>query len=179
MRTFAVMCMASLAALIGQPALAGEEGLYFGGGLGGYTLDIDDTDFDEDATVVRGFVGYQLGDNLAIEADYQRFNDIEDDILGVESELNGDAWGLSLRPMLPITDMIDLYGKVGYTWYEVDARTEVLGVPLTASESDRAFTYGGGVDVNFGNVSLRGEVSRINVDDADLNLISAGVLVRF
>ena len=52
-------------------------------------------------------------------------------------------------------------------------------MPLTDDESDGAFTYGGGVGLNFGNVSLRGEVSRIDIDDAELNLVSANVLVRF
>ncbi len=74
---------------------------------------------------------------------------------------------------------MDLYAKVGYTWYDIEARANILGVSITDDDSDSSFSWGGGVDLNFGNVSLRGEVARIEVDDADLNLVTVGVLVRF
>jgi opacity protein-like surface antigen len=160
-------------------AFADESGFYIGAGLGAYTIDVDDTDFDDGDNVARALVGYQFGENLAIEADYQKLYAVEDDVLGIEAELEADAWGVAIRPMVELTDFIDLYGKVGYTWYDVDARAEIFGVPITESDSDSALTYGGGVDLNFGNLSLRGEVSKIDIDDADLNLVSASVIVRF
>ncbi len=158
---------------------AADTGLYLGAGVGAYTLDIDDTDFDDNSTVAQAIVGYQLGSFLAVEGSYQKLFDTEDDVLGSEIELDADAWTLALRPMLPVTPLIDVYGKVGYAWYEVEAQTEILGFAFSEDDSDSAFTWGAGVDVNLGSLSLRGEVSRIEVDDAELNLVTAALLFRF
>jgi len=160
-------------------ANAADTGLYLGGAVGAYTLDIDDTDFDDGATVAKFFAGYRLHPNLAIEADYQKLFEADDDILGVNAEVDADAWTVALRPTLPITDFIDLYGKIGYTWYDVETKASLLGVSTTLDDSDSDFSWGGGVDFNFGNLSLRGELSRIEVNDADLNLLTAGVVFKF
>jgi OOP family OmpA-OmpF porin len=160
-------------------ANASDTGLYLGGGVGAYTLDIDNTDFDDGATVAKIFAGYRLHPNLAIEADYQKLFEADDDILGVNAEVDADAWTVALRPTLPITDFIDLYGKIGYTWYDVETKASLLGVSTTLDDSDSDFSWGGGVDFNFGNLSLRGELSRIEVNDADLNLLTAGVVFKF
>ena len=81
--------------------------------------------------------------------------------------------------MISLTDFIDLYGKIGYSHYDAEVQTTILGSSFSADGSDNALSWGGGVDFNFGNLSLRGEVSRIEVDDADLNLVSAGLVLRF
>ncbi len=165
--------------LASPKAVAGEPGLYIGGGVGAYTLDIDDTDFDDNATVARVFAGLQFTENLAIEGEYQKLFESEDDIFGVDAELEADIWTISLRPILPLTDFVDLYGKIGYSHYDADVQASILGASFSADDSDTVFSWGGGVDLNFGNLSLRGEVSRIEIDDADLNLVSAGLVFRF
>ena len=160
-------------------ANAADQGLYIGGGVGVYTLDIDDTSFDDNATVGKAIVGYRFSDYAALEVDYQKLFEVEDDVLGGKAEIDADAWTVSLRPILPVSDFVDLYAKVGYTWYDVEAKSTILGGVSIDTDTDSSFSWGGGVDLNFGNVSLRGEVSRIEVDDADLNLVTAGVIVRF
>ena len=169
----------ALLGVLACSANAAEQGLYLGGGVGVYTLDLDDTSFDDNATVAKAILGYRFSDNIAFEVDYQKLFDVEDNILGVSAELDADVWTASLRPILPISDFMDIYAKVGYSWYDVEARTTILGLPFVDSDSDNALSWGGGVDLNFGNVSLRGEVTRIEVDDADLNLVTAGVIIRF
>ena len=160
-------------------ANAAEQGLYLGGGIGAYTLDLDDTSFDDNATVAKVMLGYRFSDNVAFEVDYQKLFEVEDNVLGVPAELDADAWTVSIRPILPVSDFLDLYAKVGYSWYDVEARTTILGLSVTDDDSDSALSWGAGVDLNFGNVSLRGEVTRIEVEDADLNLVTAGVVIRF
>lgn len=172
--------IALAAASVPRPANAADTGLYLGGGVGAYSLDIDDTSFDDGAAVGKILAGYRLHPNLAVEADYQRLFKAKDDILGVKAEVDADAWTVALRPTLPLTDFIDLYAKVGYTWYDVETKASLLGVPaINDSDSDSDFSWGGGVDLNFGNLSLRGELARIEVNDADLNLLTAGVVFRF
>ncbi|MEM7100059.1 MAG: porin family protein [Pseudomonadota bacterium] len=160
-------------------AFAGEQGLYFGGGVGAYTLDLNDSNFDDDATVARIFAGLQFTDNLAIEGEYQKLFESEDDIFGADAELEADIWTISIRPILPLTEFLDLYGKLGYSHYDAEVQTSLIGTTFRADGSDNALSWGGGVDLNFGNLSLRGEVTRVEIDDADLNLVSAGLVLRF
>ena len=177
MKKYLISGITAAAALAFSPTLlAAQPGAYLGAGVGGYTLDIDDIDYDDSAALLRGFGGFRLNDNWAIEADYQRFLEAEDDFLGVDAELDFEGYGISVRPIIPLGNLIDLYGKIGWTWY--DAEASAGGFAIDDSGDD--FTWGGGVDFHLGDLlTLRGEVSRIEVEDTDLNLVSAAVLLRF
>ncbi len=169
--------VAVAAAWASSPASAAPPGPYVGAGVGLYTLDIDDVNYDDSAALFRGFGGYRINDNWAIEADYQRFSEAEDDLLGTDVELDFEAWGVSVRPILPIGDLIDLYARVGWTWYDAEANVNGFG---SIDGSDDDFTWGGGIDFHLGDLlTLRGDVSRIEIEDTDLNLISAAILLRF
>ncbi|MEQ8485620.1 MAG: porin family protein [Pseudomonadales bacterium] len=166
-----------------QPAAAADLGPYLGAGVGIYTLSLDDDefdDFDDNAAFGRLFGGMRLTDHLAIEADYQKLAETKDDLLGAEVEVDASAWTLSIRPILPVTDFIDLYGRLGWTWYDVNAKASGFGSSFRVEDSGSDFTWGGGIDVNLSqSLSLRGDFSRIEIEDTDLNLISAGILFRF
>jgi len=170
-------------AVAALPAHAADLGPYIGAGAGVYTLSLDDDeidDFDDNAAFGRVFGGIRLTDHLAIEGDYQRLAETKDNLLGADVELDGSAWGVSLRPVLPVTEFIDLYGRVGWSWYDVEAKATALGTTFSVDGSDDDFTWGGGVDINLGqSLSLRGDFSRIEIEDTDLNLISAGIFFRF
>src|SRR6056297_2675838 len=110
-------------ALTASPALAADLGPYVGVGAGIYTLSLDDDefdDFDDNAAIGRLFAGLRLTDNLATEADYQKLAETRDDLLGADVEVDASAWSLSIRPILPITDFINLYGRLGWAWYDVE-----------------------------------------------------------
>lgn len=166
-----------------QPAAAADLGPYLGAGVGIYTLSLDDDefdDFDDNAAFGRLFGGVRISDNLAIEADYQKLAETKDDLLGAEVKVDASAWTLSVRPILPVTDFIDLYGRLGWTWYDVNAKASGFGSSFSIEDSDSDFTWGGGIDINLGqSLSLRGDFSRVEIADTDLNLISAGILFRF
>lgn len=176
----------ALLAVTWSPALlAAQPGPYLGGGVGLYTLDVDDIDYDDSAALFRGFGGWRLNDNWAIEADYQRFTESEDDFLGTDVELDFEGYGVALRPIIPVGDLLDIYGKVGWTWYDGEVNLSCSGdacpaVATSVTGSDDDFTWGGGVDFHLGDLlTLRGEISRIEIEDTDLNLISAALLLRF
>jgi OmpA-OmpF porin, OOP family len=179
---FAAAALA-VGAIATAPARAADLGPYIGVGAGIYTLSLDDDeldDFDDNAAFGRLFGGMRLTDNLAVEVDYQKLAETKDDLFGGELELDATAWSVSIRPILPITDFIDLYGRLGWAWYDVEATASALGTSFSIEDSDDDFTWGGGVDINLGqSLSLRGDFSRIEIEDTDLNLISAGVFFRF
>ncbi len=162
------------------PLYAADRGLYLGGGVGLYTLDINNTNFDDNASVAKVIAGLRISDNLAIEGDYQKLFETKDDLFGSDAELKADAYTISIRPILPLTGFLDLYAKIGYTFYKFESKGEFLGVDIGAEESERDFTYGAGVDLHVSKrLSLRGEVTRIDIQDADINLITAALLFRF
>lgn len=169
-----------LFAFTASHATAADKGIYLGAGVGVYTLDVDNTSFDDNSTVARVLGGIRITDNLAFEGEYQKLFESKDDIFGAEAKLEADAWTLSIRPILPLTDFLEIYGKVGYTFYEFESRATVLGVDITGEDSERDLIYGAGVDLNFSEgLALRGEVTRLDVDDADLNLVTAALVFKF
>jgi opacity protein-like surface antigen len=159
---------------------AAPPGPYLGAGVGVYTLDIDDIDFDDSAALIRGFGGLRLGAHWAVEADYQRLAESKDEVLGADVELDVEAWTLSLRPIFPIGEVVDIYGRAGWTWYDAEATASAAGIDASVDDSGNEFTWGGGVDFHLGDLlTLRGDFSRIEIEDTDLNIISASILLRF
>jgi opacity protein-like surface antigen len=168
---------ALLACVVPACALAAQPGFYLGGGVGMYALEIDELDYDDDAALLRGFGGFRLSDHWAIEADYQYFQESEDRVLGQDVKLDFKALTLSVRPIIPLGSAIDLYARAGWTWYDAEASVPGFGA---VDGSDDDFTWGGGVDFHLGDLlTLRGDISRVEIEDSDLNLISAAVILRF
>ena len=179
---FAPVCLTTpFLLLAGTPALAAAPpGPYLGIGAGVYTLDVDEADFDDTAALVRGFGGWRLNPYWAVEVDYQRLAESKDEVQGVDVELDVEAWTLSARPMLPIGEVIDLYGRVGWTWYDAEATASNGIFDISLDDSGSEFTWGGGVDVHLGDMlTLRADLSRIEIEDTDLDIVSASVLLRF
>ena len=159
---------------------AAPPGPYLGVGAGVYTLDIDEVDFDDSAALVRGFGGWRLGPYWAVEADYQELAESEDAVSGVDVELDVHAWTLSVRPILPIGEVIDLYARAGWTWYDAEATASNGPFQASLDDSGSEVTGGGGVDVHLGDMlTIRGDVSRIEIEDTDLDIVSASILLRF
>lgn len=166
------LCVTLPAALALSPNAQADPGIYIGAGAGLYTLDIDNVDFDDGDLIARVIAGYRISDHLAVEADYQSLAESEDNFAKIEV----DAWTVSFRAILPISDLIEIYGKLGYASYNVDVSISGLG---SADDSESDLLWGGGIDFNLKRWTLRGEVVRIEVDDADLNLITATALFNF
>ncbi len=77
---------------------------------------------------------------------------------------------------LPITDNFSAYAKAGFHSWNLDA--ELPGLASNSDDSGTDPTYGLGLQYRFTeHVALRGEYSRFEVEDADVDL--AQVQVRF
>lgn len=173
-----ILCVVTLGWSIS--AIAADGGPYVGVRAGAYTLDVDDVDFDDGDTVYGAFGGFRFNDHWAVEVDYHKLQESEDTILGIDVGIDADSWSVSVRPIFPITDLVDIYGRVGWAWYDVELNASSLGIGVSDSESDSDLIWGGGIDINLGDrFSLRGEVTRIEISDADLNMFSIGALFRF
>ena len=163
-----------------------DSGFYIGGSAGGATLEADfgdtgvpgfPTDLDEDDTAVKVFVGYTFdlpAIDLAVEGGYVDFGEPEINVLGEEITL--DPTGINLWGIVAVeTGPIDLFAKLGYISWDVDI--SALGDSVTEDGSDLG--YGVGLSFGLGPIKVRGEYEVYELDDADLSMLSLGLVYQF
>lgn len=175
MRNSPILAASVLAIALGAAssgANAGNpDGFYVGAGAGQSMIDEDFADDEDFAYQVFG--GYQFNRYLGAEAAYTDFGKV--DLADNVGELEADTWSLVLVGTVPFTEKFSGYVKAGF--HDWDAE---LGVPDIgfADDSGTDPTYGLGLQYRFtDNVSLRGEYSRFEMDDVDVDL--AQLQVRF
>ena len=167
-----------------QSADENDEGFYLGGGVGQFNLKLDDIDqtdeaierLDDDDTAWKAFGGWRMNPYFALEVAYVDFGrpsqrattangsggDFSADISGFEPSVLGTI------PLGPL----ELFGKIGYLFYDVDASVDLDNGPdFDSSSSEQDLTYGGGVGMTFfQHLNARLEYQRIGssrIDDAD------------
>ena len=125
-----------------------DEGFYIGGGVGQFNVQIDDVDdtdeaierLDDDDTAWKAFVGWRMNPFFALELAYIDFGGPSDRFDGSGSsgdfavDLSGFApYVIGTIPLGPV----ELFGKVGYYFYDVDASVD-LDEPARTSIPARA-----------------------------------------
>jgi len=183
-----LFCVAVLA--LSPVAAFADSGFYIGASAGGATLEADfaedpdlpelPTSIDEDDTAFKVLLGYHFDlpvVNLGVEAGYVDFGepDIDVDLLG--ETLSLDTSGLNVWGVLGFdVGPVDLFAKLGYLMWEVDL---ALGGQNLASEDGSDMGYGVGAAIGLGPVKIRGEYEVYDVDEADLSMLSLGIVYQF
>lgn len=175
-----------LVLMLAPLAANADSGFYVGGsfGSGKIEADLGDTglpgvpsSIDEDDTAYKAFVGYNFdlpSINLGVEAGYVDFG--EPDVALNVGELQFDPTGINLWGIAGIeAGPVDIFGKLGYIAWDVDARA--LGESFSDSGSD--IGYGLGIGFGVGPVQIRGEYEVYDIEDADVSMLSLGVVYRF
>lgn len=167
---------ATFAVALGAAALAAQAaeqpGLYVGAGAG-QSL-VDEAGYDDEDTAFSAFGGYQFNRYFGVEAGYADFGKLEPRILG--NELEASSVYLTAVGSVPFTEKFSGYAKAGFQRWELD--NAIPGLTGTADDSGNDPTYGVGLQYRFTEtMALRGEYSRFEVEDTDLDL--AQVQVRF
>lgn len=165
-----------LAVLIGAATFgaqaAQDPGFYVGAGAG--QSFVDETGYDDEDTAFSAFGGYQFNRWFGLEAGYVDFGELEPEIDG--GSLEASSVYLSAVGTLPFTDKFSGYAKAGFQRWDVD--TAIPGLSGTADDNGNDPTYGVGLQYSFTDaVALRGEYSRFEFEDADVDL--AQVQLRF
>lgn len=157
-----------------------SSGFYAGSGAGMYTLDFDDLDFDESAAMLRLFGGYRLNEFVSFEAGFTNLFESSADVLGVDVELDGTAWDLSVRPSFPISDRFSAFGVLGWTEYDFEISASGGGLSVTDTGSDGDLHYGlGGAWSLTDQWTLRGEWVTVDVSEADFSQFSVSATYNF
>jgi hypothetical protein len=167
------------AALVSAPAFAGgDSGFYLGAGVGQANVDGDSgfNGFDSDDTGFKAIVGYNFGIiplvDLGIEAEYVDFGKPDDG--GLELELEPTALaafgvaGINLGP-------VGVFAKVGAFSWDLDATIEGESV----SDDGTDVAYGLGARFHIASFQIRAEYELFDLEDADVDFLSASVLYTF
>ncbi len=170
-----MLSRALIAVLAGAAAFgaqAADKGFYAGAGVG--QSFVDEGNYDDEDTAYSLFGGYQFNRYFGLEAGYADFGKLEP--RGNGPDLEASSVYLTAVGTLPITDHFSAYAKAGIQRWDLDkAVPSVVG---NADDSGTDPTYGVGVQYRFtDHVALRGEYSRFEVEDTDLDL--AQIQVRY
>lgn len=176
MKNNKLLSRALLAIVLGAAALGAQAqdkpGFYAGVGAG--QSFVDENAYDDEDTAFSAFAGYQFNRYFGVEAGYADFGKLEPDNAGHALEANSAY--LTAVGTVPFTDKFSGYAKAGFQRWDLDQA--IPGLTGTRDDSGSDPTYGLGLQYRFNDkVALRGEYSRFEVEDLDVDL--AQVQVRF
>lgn len=172
-----VLVGALSAVLLGAAAFAAQaqesRGFYAGAGVG--QSYVDEAAYDDEDTAFSVFGGYQFNKYFGLEAGYADFGKLESG--GVGRDLEASSAYLTAVGSIPFTDRFSGYAKAGFQRWDLDAPIAATG---TRDDTGTDPTYGVGVQYQFTDAfALRGEYSRFEVEDADLDLAQVQVRYNF
>lgn len=159
-----------------------DEGLYLGLGYGQFNVQVDDIDetdeaierIDDDDNAWKAFVGWRLNPYFAFEVNYVDFGDPSDEL---ESSGSSGDYRVELSGIQPAIygtfplGPVELFGKLGYYFYDVDLRVDLddLGDDVFRSDtSEEALSYGFGAGVTlFDRLHAKLEYEKVDTDVID------------
>ncbi len=186
-RAIVASTLLAAGSLGGSVALAqdvNDTGFYVGGGIGRFDFqdDIDDLDqiddelegfgIDDDDNAWKIFAGYRFMPWLAVELDYIDFGRVQDEFTanGSDGDYTLEFSGIApyVVGILPIGP-VELTGKVGYLFYDVDVSVDLDDPDLDGESSEEDWIWGAGIGATvFQRLALKVEYEEVNVpNDAD------------
>lgn len=161
-----------LAAVASGAQAAENHGFYAGAGAG--QSFVDEGAYDDEDVAFSAFGGYQFNRYFGLEAGYADLGKLEPESTGTTLEA-GSAYFTAVGT-LPFTAKFSGYAKAGMQRWDLDEA--VPGLTGTGDDSGTDPVYGVGLQYRFNdNVALRGDYSRFEIQDLDVDL--AQVQVRY
>lgn len=160
--------------LVGLPILsqAAGENWYIGGSVS--QAYVDETGIDDDDTGFNIFGGYRFNEYFAIEAAYYDFGDMSDN----GNKFSIDGGSLGVIGSIPVAKRFSLFGKVGIHAWDADVSGAIAGEFSDTTDTD--VFYGVGAEYQLsGPWSIRGDFTRYEVDDFDVDVASLGLSYHF
>jgi OOP family OmpA-OmpF porin len=139
---------------------------------------VDQGVFGEMDTAYKLFGGAQFNKNFAVEAAYMDLGQPVENFFGWTQEY--DVWAVALwaKGILPVSERIDLFGKLGYAHWEydkTDSRTST-----TTSQSSNDFAWGLGISFDVGKkFAIPIEYEKIGTDLDNTAMFSVSGIYRF
>lgn len=159
----------ALALLAASTTYAAADGAWYAGGDVGSTKLSSDGGSDN-RTGFGAFAGYKLNQNVAFELAARRLGSASDTEqyggYSVKTEVKLDAFQASVLGILPLSDAVSLYGRLGVGNNAIDASGSTSGVTVNASGNNTVALFGVGVNLQISkNIALRGEYTDLGSND--------------
>jgi len=175
--------LAVILSLASAPALAVDNGFYFGASVGAGGVQFDQRfdgqriDYDAGSTGFKAIAGWRFLDWLSVEANYVDLGSGEDRIAGEKVETDVSGASLSMVGFLPVGP-VDLFARAGAIDWSADVTQ--AGLDLKGSDDGTDLTYGVGAQFRIWSLSFRAEYELFDIADADtVDLVSVGVTWTF
>ena len=169
--------------LASAPALAVDNGFYFGASVGAGGVQFDQRfdgqriDYDAGSTGFKAIAGWRFLDWLSVEANYVDLGSGEDRIAGEKVETDVSGASLSMVGFLPVGP-VDLFARACAIDWSADVT--LAGLDLKGSDDGTDLTYGVGAQFRIWSLSFRAEYELFDIADADtVDLVSVGVTWTF
>jgi hypothetical protein len=159
-----------------------DEGLYIGGGVGQFDIEIDGVDgvdeafgrLDDSDTAWQAFVGWRINPYISLQAAYVDYGGPEDDISTGGSSGNYRAELAGFAPSvigtLPLGP-VELSAKLGYYFYDLDITANIddpTDPDFDSSDSGEDVFYGAGVGMTFfERLHAKLEYEKIDLEGVD------------
>ena len=183
-KTFSLFAILFLLCVLSTHSLAQQQ-FYIGGGIGQSYVEEDDVlgseDFDEEDFAFKAFGGYRFHENFATEVDYLDFGEPDDDILGIDTEIDLYALALFGVGVLPVSDQFELFAKLGVAYWDAEVDASAFGISVSDDEDGTDLAYGLGASFAFTDqFAVRAEYEGIDVDGLDAaDLVTVSGEIRF
>jgi OmpA-OmpF porin, OOP family len=185
-----VLIAALLALGLSTASFAQAQGVYLGGSIGqAQARSWCDTEpgitvaaCDDKDTGWKVFLGYRFHRNFAAEASFMNAGEYSATVnfFGTPASVSTDAtaFGLAALGILPVSEQLELFGKLGFVNGESDAEVVVGGSRVAVGDRGTELTFGLGAVYNVApRFGIRAEWE--NIDDADISMLSVGIQYRF
>lgn len=129
----------------------------------------------------KAYAGYQFNKYVALEGGYVNLNDMTASSGTTHTNIVTDAWTLGAQLSYPITDKLAVTGKAGAAYVLADIKKKT-GAGLAVRSGDDSYEPNYGVGVRYAlldNVDLRAEWERFDRSNMNIDLLSAGMAVKF
>ena len=145
-----------------------QQGVYVGGGIGDFSMEIDefdadDIDFDESDSAYKLFVGYRFNQFFGAQFDYLDLGGSDSGTGLQHLELETGGYALRLEGTLPLA-FFELFATAGLVFSDVDGTYG--GVDFDESDNDPVYSVGAGFEIAE-RVVLRLEYEIIDIETFD------------
>ena len=127
------------------------------------------------------YSGYQFNKYLGVEGGFANLNDLTATAGATRSETESRAWSLAAVGSYPLTDKFAVMAKAGAAYVLTTTSTKV-GTALAQRSGDDGYQPYYGVGVKYAlldNFDLRVEWERFDLDEYNIDLMTAGFAVKF
>lgn len=157
---------------------AAWAGAYVGASLGQSDATAMGVDGDDTSWKIMG--GYTFMRFVGVEGSYRNIGGISQTIGDNTIDLDASSMDVFGVGILPVGEKFEVFAKAGYARVEGDFTISDPLVTLSGSDSENELAYGAGFNFRLGEkVALRVEYETIDTDIVDMDMTSAGAVLRF